>query len=89
MSNPNADVYRANRAKALLNDELFNDAIKQVKDGLMETWTVCTIAEQRDRIWISVNLLEQIKSALINTVSNGKVAQTELDAIAARESKAA
>lgn len=89
MSNPISDVYRAARAKALMDDEIFNDAIKQVREGLMETWTVCKEADQRDRIWISVNLLEQIKSALINMVSNGKVAQAELDAIAAREPKAA
>ena len=88
MSDPTSDIYRANRAKALLDDELFNDAIKQVRDSLMQTWTVCPIAEQRDRIWISVNLLEQIKSALISTIGSGKVAQAEIDAIAAREKAA-
>jgi hypothetical protein len=35
-----------------------------------------------------VNLLEQIKSALINTVGNGKVAQAEIDAMAARDKAA-
>jgi len=88
MSNPTADIYRANRAKALLDDELFNDAIKQVRAALMDTWAICPKAEERDRIWISVNLLEQIKSALINTVGSGKVAQAEIDAIAAREKAA-
>ena len=85
MSNPTTDIYRAQRAKALLDDELFNDAIKQVRAALMDTWTRCADAGERDRIWISVNLLEQIKSALINTVGSGKIAQAEIDAIATRE----
>jgi hypothetical protein len=81
-------VSRGARASALLNDDIFNNAVKQVRDGMMETWATCKEVEGRDRIWIAVNLLEQIKSALINTVGNGKVAQAEIDAMAARDKAA-
>ena len=81
-------VSRGARASALLNDDIFNNAVKQVRDGMMETWATCKDSEARDRIWIAVNLLEQIKSALINTVGNGKVAQAEIDAMAARDKAA-
>lgn len=82
------DASRGARAAALLNDDIFNDAVKQVRDGMMETWATCKDSESRDRIWIAVNLLEQIKSALINTVGNGKVAEAEINAMAARDKAA-
>lgn len=82
-------IVKGARAKAKLDDETFNDAFKQVREGLMEQWTICADPAGRDRAWIAVNLLEQIKSALINTASNGRVAQADLDAMTAREPKAA
>lgn len=84
-----SDIYRAQRAKALLDDELLNEAFKSVRDDLMTTWATCELPEQRERIWVSVNVLDQIKAALITAVANGRVAQHEIDAIAAREGKAA
>lgn len=82
-----SDVYRAQRAKTLLDDELLNEAFKSLQVGLIETWKTCELPEQRDRIWVSVNVLDQIKATLITAVANGKVAQHQIDAIAARETR--
>ena len=84
-----SDAYRGSRAKALLDDELLSEAFKAVHAGLIETWTECDKPEERERIWVAVGLLDKIKSALIVAVADGKVAQHQLDAMAARGVRAA
>ena len=75
-------INRAQRASALLNDEAFSEAVEGIKRALIERWLISKDPIERERIWLSVNLTEQIKAALITTVNNGNVARRELEDMA-------
>lgn len=45
----------------------------------MDRWKISTDQIERERIWLSVNLLEQIKAKLQTTATNGKLAKKEID----------
>lgn len=72
---------RGGRAAALLNDEAFNDAIAGVKDRLMSLWLVSKDDqhELRERLWLQVSLIDQIKQALIIAVRDGREANRQMD----------
>lgn len=82
------DISKAAKARALGEDEAFNGAVAQVREALMQNWVNCKDPEGRDRIWITVNLLEKLADALVATVNDGKLAQAQIDALAAREKAA-
>jgi len=77
------DVVRGNEADGLLKSEVFNHGISQIREGLINKWMLTTDAMERDRIWMSVNLLEKITAALVVCVGDGRIAQAEIDAIVA------
>lgn len=78
---------RAQRAAALLNDEAFNEAVESIKRSLIERWLISKDPIERERIWLSVNITEQIRAALITTVNNGNMARRELEDLASGRTK--
>jgi hypothetical protein len=70
----------------LLRDERFDDAVNRVKNALHARWLTSKDAAERDRIWVSYHLVDQIKSALIAIMGDGKMAQHEIDNIQAGRS---
>lgn len=82
-------VKAGNAAQAMLSggklDPLpFNDAVASLRDELMKRWQSSKTSEERERIWISVNLLEKIPDTLTTIASNGRVAQQDLDRLLKR-----
>src|SRR5262249_5820212 len=72
-------VNRGIRAAQLLESEAFKDATNALAEQLMERWRVSNDPSERERIWLSVNLLDQIKTKLAIVANNGKLAKKELD----------
>ena len=70
------------RADALLRSDAFCDAVAAVRQALMDRWLIAKDASERERIWLAVNLIEQVRGALASAAGNGKLAQRELDEIA-------
>jgi len=63
----------------LLENEAFKDATGALAEQLMDRWRVSSDPVERERIWLSVNLLDQIKAKLAIAANNGKLAKKELD----------
>ena len=63
----------------MLENEAFKDATGALAEQLMDRWRVSNDAVERERIWLSVNLLDQIKAKLAIVANNGKLAKKELD----------
>lgn len=59
----------------------FKDAVEMLKTELMKAWSGSKSTEDRERIWISVNLLERVADTLTLVASNGRVAEADLDRI--------
>jgi hypothetical protein len=74
-----AAINRGLRAMQLLESEAFKDATGALAEQLMDRWRVSTDQTERERIWLSVNLLDQIKGKLAIVANNGKLARKELD----------
>jgi hypothetical protein len=74
-----AAINRGLRAAQLLESEAFKDATDALAEQLMDRWRVSADQIERERIWLSVNLLDQIKGKLAIVANNGKLARKELD----------
>lgn len=72
-------VNKGRRAEQLLKNEAFQEACAALTQQLMDRWKICTDQTERDRIWTSVNLIDQIKSKLGTAMSNGKISQKKLE----------
>lgn len=67
----------------MLEHEAFKDATSALAEQLMDRWRVSSDPTERERIWLSVNLLDQIKAKLAIVANNGKLAKKELDELTA------
>lgn len=74
-----ATINRGLRAAQLLESEAFRDATSALAEQLMDRWRVSVDPNERERIWLSVSLLDQIKAKLAIVANNGKLAKKELD----------
>lgn len=65
----------------MLENEAFKDATSALAEQLMDRWRISSDLNERERIWLSVNLLDQIKAKLAIVINNGKLAKKEIDEI--------
>jgi hypothetical protein len=74
-----AAINRGLRAAQLLESEAFKDATHALAEQLLDRWRISADQTERERIWLSVNLLDQINGKLAIVANNGKLARKELD----------
>lgn len=72
-------INKGARAEALLQSDVFNEAVGGLQAQLMERWKIAKDQDERERIWHCVNLTEQIKQAIVTVANNGKLAKNELE----------
>lgn len=80
-------INKGARAEALLQSDIFNDAVGGLQAQLMERWKIATDQNERERIWHCVNLAEQIKAAIVTVANNGKLARRELEQLTTGRTK--
>lgn len=88
MSNENKlirDASRAIRARQLLEDEMLVDAFKTLEEAYLSGWRRTTIEDVagREKLFLAVNIVGKVRDHLAAAVTNGKLAQAELNEIAA------
>ena len=68
---------REARAKALLSDELFNEAFDTLTKDITDAWNHTGIhdTEARESLWLSLRLLERIRLHLTSIVETGEMAK--------------
>jgi hypothetical protein len=85
----NADVARQARAQALLENGLLQEAFVRLEERYIDEWCVCQFrdTDARERLWQAVNILGKVKDHLAKIVSDGKLAQREIDQLAQKRKR--
>lgn len=76
------DATRGARMHAILEDDLVKDAFIKLELEYTNAWKNRTgpdDIEGRERIWHHVQALSNLRSHLMSVVSNGRLAQAEID----------
>jgi hypothetical protein len=68
-----SDDYREERAKSLLQNELFNEAFDVLRKDLMSRWEASgsTELEARESIWLAMRLLDKLYGHITSIVETG------------------
>jgi predicted metal-dependent hydrolase len=84
-----ADIARQARAQALIADALLQDAFVRLEERYIEEWRVSQFrdTDARERLWQAVNVLRKVKDHLAKIVSDGKLAQREIDQLAQKRKR--
>jgi len=72
------DRQRGIQAAAILNDDVFQAAFKQVEEKIFSDWKITTDTEQREQLWLMMRLLDQLEATLGSAIANGEIATHEL-----------
>ena len=67
------DEQREAKAKALLNDPIFNEAFDELKKDLMSRWdhSGSNELEARESIWLAMRLLDKIQLHIKSIIETG------------------
>ena len=68
-----SDEHREERAKSLLQNELFNEAFDVLRKDLMTRWesSGSTELEARESIWLAMRLLDRLHGHIKSIVETG------------------
>ena len=68
-----SDDHREERAKNLLQNELFNEAFDVLRKDLMSRWEASgsTELEARESIWLAMRLLDKLYGHITSIVETG------------------
>lgn len=88
MSNENKlirDNGRGIRARVLLEDEMLVEAFKMLEEAYTLGWRNTSVGDTaaREKLFLAVNIVGKVRDHLTAAVTNGKLAQAELNEIAA------
>jgi hypothetical protein len=74
-------IARAAQAEALLRNELLQEAFSALDAEYVRAWRVTPArdTEAREKLWQGVNVVGLVRQHLVSIVSNGKLAQAELE----------
>jgi hypothetical protein len=79
-------VLRAEKAEALLRNELLTDAFDYLEQQFIQAWRSSGIgeAEDRERIYQLSQNLDALKGYFQTVISDGKMAQSQIDEVKRR-----
>ncbi|MAB51348.1 hypothetical protein [Marinobacter sp.] len=79
-------VLRAEKAEALLRNELLTEAFDYLEQQFIQAWRSSGIgeAEDRERIYQLSQNLEALKGYFQTVISDGKMAQSQIDEVKRR-----
>jgi hypothetical protein len=79
-------VARADKAEALLRNELLTEAFDYLEQQFIQAWRSSGIgeAEDRERIYQLSQNLEALKGYFQTVISDGKMAQSQIDEVKRR-----
>lgn len=75
---------KAARAQSLLGNELLAEAFTGLEEAYTAAWRATTIDDVsgREKLFLAINVVGKVRDHLTAIVSNGKIAQAELKALA-------
>ena len=84
--NPYQEAKIGREAEELLAHPLLVDAFTKMEEAYLSAWRASKPLEmeERERLWLAVQMLTEVKNHLRVVVENGVVASKEIDRIAGR-----
>ncbi len=78
---PEQEIYRANRAKEVIENEAYIEAFEMIHTEIKNQWETSPARDTtgRETLWLMQGLLKKLQSALEMTMQSGKLAQKELE----------
>ena len=85
--NPYIDARKGSEAKDLLENPILVDAFDVLEAEYLKAWRQSKPAdeEERERLWLAVGILDEIKRHLRVVVENGTMAKRDIDKISGRK----
>ena len=83
------DKDRGAKAEALLRSELLTESFALLDAEYVCAWRLTAIrdTEARERLFQAVQIVAKVKDHLTSIVANGKLAQKQLDELAAKQKR--
>jgi hypothetical protein len=80
-------IHRGAQAEALMRNELLQDAFSKLEADYIAAWKTWTSADAagREQLWLAVNVLGKVKDHIRRVLSDGKLAQRQLDELINRK----
>jgi len=77
---PEQELYKANRAKEVLENEAYLEAFESIEKEIIERWKTSKGGEEvaRQELWQLLGLLRNLRTVLETTMQGGAVAKAEL-----------
>lgn len=77
---PEQELYLANRAKEVLENEAYTKAFDDITAEIMDQWknSPARDVEGREKLWLMLSLLEKVQLSLKATMDGGTVAKDAL-----------
>jgi predicted ArsR family transcriptional regulator len=74
-------IYDGNRAKEILENEVFQRVMADIKQEIIEQWQTSPARDQegREKLWNLLKLAEKLEIMLKQTFDSGKLALAELE----------
>ena len=84
--NPYQDAQRGREAEELLENPMLAEAFDKIEASYMDEWRQSKLAdiEERERLWLAIQVLGEVKRHLRVVVENGVIAKRDIDRIAGR-----
>jgi hypothetical protein len=75
------EVKRGEQAAVILENPVYQEAIKKVKDNIVSTMSTSPLGDEKthNRLVIALQLLNQIEKQLTDVMNTGKLAKLQTD----------
>ncbi len=73
-------IYDGNRAREILENPVFAEALKAIQEEITEQWkqTPARDVEGREKMWLMLKISEKFEATIRSTLETGKLAELEL-----------
>jgi hypothetical protein len=75
------EVKRGEQAAVILENPVYQEAIKKVKDGIIVSMSTSPMGDEKthNRLVIALQILHQIDKQLVDVMNTGKLAKIQTD----------
>ena len=81
MSTLEQRLYLGDRAREVIENEVFVDAFEQIQKEVIEQWTNSPARDEagRERLWTYLQMLKRLQAQLQQTMESGQLARLDLE----------
>jgi len=78
---PEQEIYRANRAKEVLENEVYIEAFRIIRAEIANKWETSPARDMdgREALWTMQRLLDRVQAELKSTMEAGRLAEKNLE----------